>query len=541
MKSSIKTAIALSIIWIFGFLLLLHPASAAWVDVTPTITPIWIENAGSDSAVSGNYTVYSIEQGDSVYLGDHIDISGALAGNRGIAYFGGNTPDPTVAPVVITLPDAHTAWFDYYIDPAVFSGSTGVWYKWNGYYEPNGNTRAFKIVANYRQYTMTYPNGTVTNNTAILTPPERESANLTEPVQILPAKHIADYVVSRGSTINISVPKTSAIWLFDGSDNSIVYSRSILVRNSSDAEIVINKSVIQTSPVGDYTIIIQSVGNLSQNFDVIYDGGNIIKWFDRNSFLVRTVDFNGMTPDVAIESMEKIFPLTYDTYTKKHMEIQDPEITIARMDKVGVASSKDYYRLDDVHGNVSLMDVRGYTNAPAGTNISVILDLDHTTPNNVKYSTFHSVAQGTSFGDLRYYQLYVPLYEDSLYIGMHSMTAKNDLGASMKFDFPILVMPKDSYQENVTVKWVGDENPWRANMTIADPVVKVVTVVQTQVIVQKVTPSPEEVRDAQKKVMDEKIGYYGGIAGIGLVVIIIGYLGFRFVYRARKRKRWEGK
>jgi hypothetical protein len=540
MKNSIKTAIILAILWVVGLLVLVSNAGAISTDVSPTITPIWVDNPLANSNQSnGNYTVYSIEQGDDVYLGDHIDISRALGGNPDIAYFGGWEPDATKAPIVIELPNAHTDWYDYYIDPAVFGKYPGVWYKWNGYYEPNGNTKAFRVISNYRNYTLTFPNGTVENKTELVKVEHTLEDNEIPNKEILPTKHVSDYVIPRGGSINISVNRTSAIWIFDGSDNSIVYSKSVWVKNTTRLEIFLNDSTIKQLPPNDYKIIIQSVGDVSPYFDVVYNGNNTMKWFDRSTFEVHTVDFNGMTPDVAVSTMEHIFKNTFDKYEIKHLEIQEPTVTIDRMDKVGLVGAKEFYRTDDMRGNVSLMDVRGYTNALAGTKISVILDIDKTTPNTVKYNTVNTVTQGTSFGDMRYYQVYVPLYEDSLDIGMHMLTAKTEIGGSMNADFPISVMPADSFQPNATVKWVGDENPWKPNMTIPAPVVQVVTVVQTQVVVQKVTPSPEEVKVAQEEVVSEKIRTYVGYIVGALVIILIGYIVFRFLYRAWKRKQWE--
>ena len=506
-------------------------------DIEPSPSPTWITYDPSEFNQDGNYTIYQINQGDNVYLGDHIDISGVLAGNPDIAYFNGNDyQDYGVSPVIIPLPNEKSGWYDYYIDPEIFGQYPGMWHKWNGYYEFHANTEAFNIIANYRNTTITYQNGTVVNKSELISGEHNKTVE-TPKTEILPAIHIADYVIPRYSNLNISVPDKSAIWIFDASDNSIVYSESIFAENGS--EIRLSESAIDSLPPARYKILIQSVGNASPYFDVIYEGDNIVKWFDRKNFQVRTVDFNGMTPDVSISTLKQIFGKTTNTYVEKYLEIREPSITINRMDKVGTRASKDYYLMDDAKGNVTLMEVRGYTNAPNGTSISVILDLDHTNSHDVKYSTFHSVAIGDSLGDLRCYKLYVPLYEDSLYIGLHSLTASTEIGGSVRAEFPITVMPADSFQENVTVKWVGDENPWKANMTIPEPVVQVVTVVQTHIVVEKVTPTNDEILIAQEKIISDKIQTYGLYVGIIVVICIVGYAAIRFVYRARKRKLWE--
>jgi hypothetical protein len=100
-------------------------------------------------------------------------------------------------------------------------------------------------------------------------------------------------------------------------------------------------------------------------------------------------------------------------------------------------------------------------------------------------------------------------------------------------------MPADSFQDGVTVKWVGDENPWKPNMTIAEPIVEVVTVVQTQVVIEKRDPTPDEIKSAQGEILKESASVYGSYLVIVVVVATISYFVVRFVYRARKRKMWE--
>jgi hypothetical protein len=543
MKTHLKSTIYIGIIWVLAALILCgHASAASSVDVDPSPEPTWITVPTSSVQVSGEeipgtYPIYRINQGDTVYLGDHVDISGALAGNPDIAYFKGEDyQDYGVSPVILPLPNQKSGWYDYYISPEVFSKYPGTWHKWNGYYEFHANTVAFKVIALYRNTTMTYQNGTVVNTSELVSGEHNVSINPT-PTEILPTKHIADYVIPRYGSLNITVPDKSAVWIFDGTDNSIVYSESVFTENGS--EIRLSDSAIYSLPPSRYKILIQTVGDISPYLDVKYEGANIVKWFDRSTFQVHTVDFNGMTPDVAIATLEHILQQTTNTYSEQYLEIQEPSITITRMDKVSTSFSKDYYRLDTSKGNVSLMEVRGYTNAPNGTNISVILDLDHTTARDVKYSTFKTVAVGSSLGDLRCYKVFVPLYENSLYVGLHSLTASTEIGGSMKGEFPVTVMPTDSFQDSVTVKWVGDENPWKPNMTIAEPIVEVVTVVQTQVVIEKRDPTPDEIKSAQGEILKESVSLYGTYFVVVAVVAAIGYLVVRFVYRARKRKMWE--
>lgn len=532
LKRSVKALIALSIAWA-TFVLLVLNANAISPDLTPTPIPIFVDyKSPLTFNSSNNYTVYSIDQGDNVYLGDHIDISRALAGNPDIAYFGGWEPDASKQPQIIVLPENKVGWYDYYIDPVIFGNMTGQWFKWNGMYESNGNTHAFNVIAKYRNATVTWSNGTVINVSELVTGIHAKPSPIPTP-EILPEVHVADYLITQGDALNITVDRTSALWIFCGSDNSVIYAN-----NGSVGEIVLNQTLVQHMMPGRYKILIQSIGNDTPSMDVAYSGNNTIKWFDRSLFEVHSVDLNGMTPDNAITLMEQIFPQTYDTYKEFILYVERPTITIESMDKVGVANAKEYYKLDDRKGNVSLMDVRGYTNVLPGTNISVVLDLDHTTPRDVRFSTFNTTAQGTFLGSKRYYQVFVPLYEDSLYVGMHSLTALTSIGGWVRSDFPVTVMPPDSYQDNVTVKWVGDRNPYIPPVTVT---ITIPVPGPTQVVIEKVTPSQEEIYAAQKQVSDDAwvatVEYWkqtciAVVEGVIAIVILVGlFLYGRSVYR----------
>lgn len=252
MKINIKRICCIGSIWVIAVLLLCgHAYAASSVDVDPSPEPTWITVPTSSVQVSGeeipgSYPIYRISQGDTVYLGDHIDISGALAGNPDIAYFKGEDyQDYSVSPVILPLPNQKSGWYDFYIDPEVFVKYPGTWHKWNGYYEFHANTVAFKVVALYRNTTMTYQNGTVVNTSELVSGTHNVSIT-PKTTEILPAKHIADYVIPRYSSLNITVADKSAVWIFDTTDNSIVYSESVFTGNGS--EIQLSESAIYSLP-----------------------------------------------------------------------------------------------------------------------------------------------------------------------------------------------------------------------------------------------------------------------------------------------------
>ena len=88
-----------------------------------------------------------IRQGQTVYLGDTVDITGVVPPYPQLAYWDGvNMYDSTPA-YIITLPVNHTGWNTFYLDPAVFATRLGAWYKYDSTigYEPKGNNLAFVV------------------------------------------------------------------------------------------------------------------------------------------------------------------------------------------------------------------------------------------------------------------------------------------------------------------------------------------------------------------------------------------------------------
>jgi hypothetical protein len=137
------------------------------------------------------------------------------------------------------------------------------------------------------------------------------------------------------------------------------------------------------------------------------------------------------------------------------------------------------------------------------------------------------------------YQVYIPINKNQMPNGMHTITVTTAIGASMNYDFPISELPADSYVPNATLKYIMGENPWKPNLTIADPIIIEKEKVVVKEIVKEVAPSNETVYEQQRKALDDKVmesailivELAGGLAVAFLIV--------RFAYRTWKRKGWE--
>lgn len=477
-----------------------------------------------------------ITQGEVVYVGDTVDISGVVPPYPQLAYWDGHDMYDSAPSYNFTMSDYKRDYYKFNISSEVFGNRLGNWYKYSGVFEPRGNNIAFVVKSKpMTNYTMTLQNGTVLNLTSI------HNVTYTPYVMpkptILPEKHIADYLVTREESFNISVDDTSAVWVFNGRNNDILYSK-----NNTALEVIFDQSTIQNIEPGEYKIVIQSIGNFSNGLDVIYDQHNsIIKWFDRENFKVHQIDATNLEPESAITLFKQIFPHVPDQYQIKKLAVQEPEITIVSMDKLYSANAKEYFHDIDMIGNVTLMDVRGYTNVLPGTNITVTLDETKTDPRLIsKTATFRGKAEGEYLGDMRQYRIYVPLYWDSLSIGVHTLTARTEKGGVMYADFVVSELPEDSYVPEAKLRYVEDRNPW-----VPTPTPEVVKVVETREVIKPievpVTPSPEQVAEAQRKISEEEWNKNVALAAIVIVcgiVLIISAFGIKYlvsVYRRVKK------
>jgi hypothetical protein len=494
----------------------------------PTPVPVFIPSTAStnDQYQNRTYPIHRISQGDTVYMGDHIDISGVVAGNKALVWFRAGDPDPSEIPYVMPLPTTKAGYYDFYINPDTFMQMTGNWFKWNGYYESNGNTHAFYVVSRARNTTLTYPNGTMIETTEYL------SGNYTEaklPVEYpLPVKHVADYLIARGDRFNITVENETRIWLFGRVDQLAGY-------RSVGGSVDLGADLLSGFEPGSYKMLMQTIGNRSNDFTVKYDAEDeTIKWFDPSQFKVHSEFIGGYSPQVLYEKFVGLLPEFQDTFREYKVEIQEPGITLQSMDFVSVNSAQTYYYDSNYKGDLSLYDIRGYTNALPGTTIRVALDESQ----QVKVHWINTTVQGEFLGDMRYYQAYIPIYWDDMKEGMHRISAYTESGASVFRDFPVSISPDHSYIPNKSVKWVEDSNPWKPNLTIPEPIIVTRTVEVVKEV--EVPPSAEMVYAQQleaARIINEKNKSDAFMIGFYIIIIALALLGIGYligVYRRAK-------
>jgi hypothetical protein len=257
---------------------------------------------------------YRIEQGSNVYLNDTIDISGMGHGQLRLAWYGKYSEynDPQY---IISFTLFKREQMNFWIDPAIFSTRTGMWYQYYGNItEPNGNLAAFRVLNGHRNLTVTFPNGTVVNQTEYI-----RNASMFKPLvipqtSVLPEVHVADYLLAIGDPLIIKTGEKAHVWIFGRVDQT--YGET-----DTDNMTFEGKRFENFEP-GLYTMVIQRPGKNTE-FDIRYSNKSLQYRDGWNG--VKTIDTQPMVPQVVYAQLVSLLGKTDDDYTIYSLEIQQPE------------------------------------------------------------------------------------------------------------------------------------------------------------------------------------------------------------------------
>jgi len=447
-------------------------------------------------------------QGQTVYINDTIDIYGYGWGT-GVAWYG-RYGEYNLPQYVKSLTGYKKDAINFWLDPSIFSGRGGMWYQfYDNTTENNGNLELFYLVEGYRNKSITLANGTTNfENISI--------SNVTVPVKIpdfiLQDIHVTDYLVSRNDSLNTRFEK---MWLFGRVNGLYNVSGNLSI------------SQVNLLEPGQYKLTSHKSGK-NTIFEVGYD--NTTETLTTPWRNIEPINIAGIQPRLVLPRFETIIAKTDDEIVTYDMEVQEPSLTINRMDEIAVGGNIPVaFGID-----TTVLDVRGYTNAKAGTKISAIIDPDKQTARTVNASTYTTITEGSDLGGLRYYRVYLPIIKKEMPNGIHTLKVTSQIGGVAYADFMISELPADSYVPNATLKYIGDRNPWIPTptpITITNVVEKTVVVKETIVVKVNVTPSQESVNAA---VSD----YWTGILKMVLIalgtIVFVGYLA-SIIYRGRKR------
>jgi hypothetical protein len=484
-----------------------------------------------------------IEQGTVVYINDTIDISGVVPPYPYLAYWDGYDLYDTNATYIIDLPTESSAYYNFTIDPAIFSNRLGKWYKYDGTFEQSANNIAFIVEPQIlKNSTMRYENGTLINLSVSVASNTSMLNQVLPPAPPVPPKKISDYLVARGDSWNMTFNQTTNIWLFGNTDMLMDVES---VNNTVD----ISNDILQDFQPGDYKLIVQTMGNGTNDFTVKYNPADTsIKWFDPKLFAVHSENVYGYSPEVTMEKFKEIMPESYDNFTIYDFTLQDPSMEI-----VSVAESMDTFNetVDEAgvthyNTNASFVDVKGYTNIAPGDPLTFWMDENKTAKNYLGTKKDLNVitlnASGNYGGYERWFEAFIPFNKYNTALGVHTITGyAGDSTSGTNAMFTLYDAPPNSYVPSQEVRYVAGANgPVEFNPT-PTPVIQTVTVVQTIKVVQTVTvpvtPSPEVVHAQQQKALDETISTWA--TRIFVMIIVIGVLVWGISLYLRKREGEE--
>lgn len=449
---------------------------------------------------------YRIDQGQTVYVNDTIDIAGMGHGKLQLAWYGryGEYFEPQY---IITTSLFKRELINFWLDPDVFATRTGTWYQYYGNTtERNGNLLAFKVTDRMRNITTPFNN--VTEDVvkkSLYAPP-------------LPEKHITDYLVARGDSFTIN---SSRVWIFGTLDG--MYSHGGYFTPSE----------IGSLDIGSYKVVLHDPGR-NGIFEVNYDVKNQMLTSPWKS--VHDESVAGSQPMLDMDKVYQRVKATDDRVQTFNLEVQIPEIYVDSIDEVAVGS-----RIPIAYEpGMTLLDVRGYTNSMNGTVVTAVLDPDTQTVRTLKANTYTTKAYRENPGSMSSYQIYIPINKNQMPNGIHTIKVSTEIGSVMYHDFPISELPADSFVPNATLKYIGDRNPWVPTPT-PEIITKVETKVVEKIVTVEVTPPQEMLDSAQRTAMTNVVVE----SAILVVKVLIGamllYWGVRFAYRVYARSRWNKK
>lgn len=447
----------------------------------------------------------SIEQGETVYVNDTIDISRVAGwpgpdGEYRMAWYGkwfSTTSPEDIDPLyILKLPGKARSGkvatqYKYYIDPDIFADRTGWWYQFYSNTstrvgtESSGNLRAFYVSSNPRSITQQ-------NNTTTMYGSGTYTEKV-EPVQpLMPEKHITDLLVARGDKPDINVSNQRA-WVFGRVDGLYGIERNITADD------------IWTLEPGEYNVVLQSPGQ-NTIYDVTLSGNYLIPGlYGKQPIDISSTKQNAYVMQEKFKGMVKD---TDDRISELRMEVQEPEITLEQIDEIYL-------------NGITVLDIRGYTNAAKGTEITVTLDEGKSFKSYIAERTKTTEAVRTDPGAMSYYRVYLPIDYDTLSAANalnHTIAARTAIGGVVYKDFWISVLPADSFKPNATIKYIENRNPF---VPLPTPIVQTVEKEVTKVVVEyrNVTVIEKEEFDYAKFIYTG-IPIFFGILG---AVLLIGW------------------
>ncbi len=477
---------------------------------------------------------YFVEQGSTVYLGQTVDISGVAQGIQNLAYYDGYDCYGDNQ-YLLTMPKLKSGYYNFTVDPKIFSGRLGMWCKWNGYVESNGNLKAFIVsIAKPIQFN-------ATENQSLQNP--NQTPVQVPRIPLLPIQHISDYLVARGDPLSIPATGISDVWIFGARDTLLDY-------RSENGTVNFTAEIIDTLSPGMYKILIhtQDISKAQKTVRYNNQSGNL-QWFDPETFTIQGFTVTDQTPETVFAKLKEIYSSSDDKYQLFSLEVQMPTVTINQIDSLNQLNDTGAPQAQGTTlQQQNYVDVRGYTNVAAGTIVKAIVDGNFAlSDQQIWKDAYVTQTVGESAGDMREFKVLVALNLMNMVPGRHFISVKTALSDAVisTADFYVYNNPAGNAIPNKTIRYISgrygpEEIVPTQTVTITIPVPG-----PTRYITVPVTPSNEQVlaqqliaqMTAQTEINDKNWNRGALITGIIIVAIILILTGIYLFRTYRKAKK----
>jgi len=483
--------------------LLVVPVCAETALNESTVTILEDPTPQASNVSKADLPVERISQGQCVEIGRYYDISGVIGWSTQFSYYGkysdALSPENGTYTMkkIIDHPMSMRGLGKYYIDPAIFGDSEGVWYQVstlsvNSNHEWAGNMQAFKV----QSYCPEELPETVVKVQ------QNESMNETEALP-LPVEHVTDILVVRGDSVAYSdarIAEGSKVWIFG-------IEKGLYDIPTPNQTLILTSEQTQSLPEGRYHIIVDSPGK-NRIVESAYDPETEIV----SSPLRATPDitFYGVSSQVAYGNyIDWMWKYSDDDTTLIDMQLQDDYINVYSIEVTNPE-------------NQTGLTIKGYTNL---RNDSVVYATINEDVYGALVTRAHGAVVGDNVGDLRQFVIKSKIDINELVAGRASIaTVHGEHDAKVSVPFYVYNNPEGHYIPTQYNKYIAGNlyvpTPTPEIIIMPTPTPEVIEKIVEVTVTIPVTPSQEQVNEAQKGALLELLVIIG--SGLALLVMI-GY------------------
>lgn len=418
------------------------------------------------TAPMGNVSSRTISQMDTIYWGETIDMRQVVGWDNKLIHVSSGR-----------IVDVSSFTRRILVDPEIFT--LGEWDKWAPYHEGSGNNVAFYVEA---VKTVESP-GIAINNTSegnvsavtiIATNPYRPTI-----------RHIADILIAKGDILNYDTGYTTdtKVWIFGNRD-------MLLDQIAIEGKLVLNSTQTESLGVGVYHLIVQTPGDntiLEANYvegKIAYP--SVVKHIESPFRSTPDLEIGGLDEKVGIGS--QVLYGMFKDWLAKYSDDEIEEITFAvETPAVEISSIDESYADDSYTWHIS-----GYTNVASGTPVYAVLDEGLQTDRTIRANTFISNATGDLPGDMRTFEIQIPIDYDEISVGPHYVTVRSSFESFSTVPRWVYNIPEGQEKPIIQTKYSG------GNLFVPTPTPEIITVrvtipvevIRTVLITPMPTPTP---------------------------------------------------